>query len=537
MAVHALPPIPAHIQLLQGAELWSGDGPALAGQAVAIGGGRILAQGDAGELQRRFPRAAKVQLPGGTLLPGFIEGHAHVLGLGRQERQVDLSGAPTVQDALGRVRSWAARGQGWLEGRGWDQNLWPGKAFPTARDLDGAAGARPAALRRVDGHALWVDSAALALAGITRATPDPEGGSIVRDAAGAPTGVLLDSAMDLVDRRLPAPAPAALEADLLAGLGRLRDLGFSSVADMGIDRPTLEAYRRLAKGGRLPIRVFAYLAHDTRLMLQELRHARNPKTSFFQVQGVKFYLDGALGSRGARLLEPYADAPASGPARGLWVTSPERVKTDVKATQRAGYQAAIHAIGDAANRTALDIFAALPRKAGLPPRVEHAQIVTPADAARFGALGVVASIQPTHCTDDHAWTPSRLGPARTHEAYPWRSFLQGGALLALGSDAPVADANPFAGLGSAETRQDAAQDPPGGWLPEQRLTRAEAVSGYTAGNARALGRTDLGVFKAGALADLLWVQAPLRTLAPGDLRKVKPGRLWVNGIETNLEQP
>jgi hypothetical protein len=541
MPVHALPPAPAQILVLKGAELWTDDGGGLPGQALALGKGRILAVGSDEAITRRYPKAGVVQLPGGTLLPGFIEGHAHVLGLGRLAAQAALTGAPTLEAALDRVRAYrGSRTAGWIEGRGWDQNLWPSKAFPTARDLDAVAGDRPAALERVDGHALWVNAAALHLAGITRDTLDPAGGSILRDARGEPTGILLDGAMELVDRVRPAPSPAVVEACLLQGLAGLRDLGFSSVADMGIDAGTLEAYRRLAKAGKLPIRVFAYLSHDTRLMLRELRRPRVATTSFFQVQGVKFYLDGALGSRGARLLEPYADAPAS---VGLWVTDPQRVKADVKATLKAGYQPAIHAIGDAANRQALDLFAALDlspalaHRAALPPRIEHAQIVTRYDAKRFGALGVVASIQPVHATDDHAWTPSRLGPARTAEAYPWRAFLQGGAVLALGSDAPVADANPFVGLASAETRQDGALDPPGGWLPDQRLTRAEAVRGYTRGNAWALGRPELGALKAGALADLLWVQAPLRSIAPEGLRNLKPGRLWVNGKEATLEKP
>ncbi|BDU73113.1 amidohydrolase [Mesoterricola silvestris] len=526
MPVHALPPPPA-IQVLLGADVWSGDGEPRSGQALALRGARILAAGPAAEILGKYPAARRVELPGGTLLPGLIEGHAHVLGLGQQGLRADLALAPSLPAALDRVKTWAGSHGGWIEGRGWDQNLWPSKTFPTARDLDAVTGDRPAALERVDGHALWVNSAALKAAGITRGTQDPAGGSILRDAAGEPTGILVDGAMDLLLKVRPAPSPAALEAALAAGLARLRSLGFTSVADMGVDHPTLDAYRRLARAGKLPIRVFVYLAHDTRLMLQELRRARNPKPGFLQVQGVKFYLDGALGSRGARLLEPYADAPTS----GIWTTDPARVAADVKATQRAGYQPAIHAIGDAANRKALDILERLPRRAALPPRIEHAQIVTAEDAARFGPLGVVASIQPVHCADDHAWTPARLGPARVEEAFPWRSFLKGGALLALGSDAPVADPNPFVGIVSAETRQDAALDPPGGFLPAQRLTRAEALRGYTAGNARALGLPDLGVLKAGAVADLLWVQAPLATLPSAELRKLKPGRLWVNGIE------
>ncbi len=305
---------------------------------------------------------------------------------------------------------------------------------------------------------------------------------------------------------------------------------------MGVGARELAAYRRMAAAGTLPIRVFAYMNHDHALMLRELRQARTKNLSFFQVQGVKFYLDGALGSRGARLLAPYADEPTT---RGLWVTDPAKVALDVSITMRAGYQPAIHAIGDAANLAALDLIAAAERKTGrpgaLPPRIEHAQIVTAEDAARFGKLGVVASIQPVHCPSDHSWTPARLGPERVGEAFPWRSLANGGALLAFGSDAPVEAANPFIALAAAETRQDPDGNPPGGFLPAQRLTRAEAVRAYTAGNAAALGRAkELGVLQKDAVADLLWVQAPMGSMSPEALRKVKPGRLWVNGVEVPL---
>jgi hypothetical protein len=522
--------------VIVGADLWTGEGPAK-GQAVALGGGRILAVGTPADIARKYPRAETLTLPGGTLMPGLIEGHAHVLGVGALAHEADLAGSASLAEALGRIKAWAGRGEGWIRGRGWDQNLWEGKAFPSKGDLDRVVGDRPAALRRVDGHALWANSAALAKAGVTRDTPDPKGGSIQRDASGEPTGILLDAAADLVLKAEPAPGPAEVESRLLEGLRRLRALGFTSVADMGVSRETLEAYRRLAKEGRLPIRVFAYLDHTTGLMLQELRRPRQTKLSFLQVQGVKFYMDGALGSRGARLLAPYADAPAGSPPEGLWVSDLPRLAADVKATLKAGYQPAIHAIGDAANRKILDILEPLPRSAELPPRVEHAQIVAPEDVRRFGALKVVASIQPVHCADDHAWTLARLGPGRVGEAFPWRRLVDGGALLAFGSDAPVADPNPFLGIFAAETRQDPHMDPPGGFLPDQRLTRAEALQGYTQGNARALGHADLGVIRNGAVADLLWVQAPVLDLPPADLLRLKPGRLWVNGVEVKENHP
>ncbi|WP_306591842.1 amidohydrolase [Geothrix sp. 21YS21S-4] len=526
------PPPPA--QILAGADLWTPEGPQR-GQAVAVRKGRILAVGTPEALAKAYPAARRTDLPGGTLLPGFIEGHAHVGGLGALGRKVDLTGMADLPATLARIRAWAdAHPAGWLEGRGWDQNRWPSKAFPKALDLDAFTGSRPVFLQRVDGHAAWVNSAALALAGIGPTTPDPAGGRILKDKFGRPTGILLDAAVELIRKRIPAPVPAEVEARLKAGLEALRAQGFTAVADMGIEAPELAAYRRMAAAGTLPIRVFAYLSHDHDLMLRELKQPRARALSFFQVQGVKFYLDGALGSRGARLLAPYADEPAT---QGLWVTEPAKVAADATATLRAGYQPAIHAIGDAANRAALDLLAQAQRKGrgSLRPRIEHAQIVTAEDAARFGKLGVVASVQPVHCTSDHAWTPARLGPARLAEAFPWRTLVNGGALLAFGSDAPVEDPNPFLGLAAAETRQDPEGNPPEGFLPAQRLTRAEAIGAYTAGNAAALGRAkDLGVLRKGAAADLLWVQAPVGNLSPADLRKLRPGRLWVNGAEVPL---
>ena len=530
-----LPPPPPPIQLITGADLWTSQGPQK-GQGIVIKKDRILAVGATETLAKAHPKAQRVHLPGGTLLPGLIEGHAHVGGLGALQRQVDLSGLDSLPDLLGRIRAWTtAHPQGWLRGRGWDQNRWPSKAFPRALDLDALTGSRPTFLQRVDGHAAWVNTAALAIAGIGPETPDPSGGRILKDAHGRPNGILLDAAMDLVAKYIPAPTNTEVEAHLKAGLLALRAEGFTAVADMGVDAQSLAAYRHLASVGALPIRVFAYLAHDHELMVRELRLGRVKKLSFFQVQGVKFYLDGALGSRGARLLAPYADEPTT---QGLWVTDRTEVAMDVAITLRSGYQPAIHAIGDAANRAALDMLEKDKRKGfgTLPPRIEHAQIVTPEDAARFGKLNVVASVQPVHCTSDHSWTPARLGPQRLNEAFPWRSFAEGGALLAFGSDAPVEEANPFVSLAAAETRQDPQGNPPGGFLPGQRLSRMEAIRAYTAGNAAALGHgKELGVIQKGAIADLLWVQAPLGELLPEALRKVRPGRLWVNGQEVSPE--
>ena len=524
------PPPPAYL-LLKGADVWTGEA-LRTGQAVVVKGNKIIAVGPEAAVIKGHAKARVVELKGGTLMPGLIEGHAHVAGLGKLKAQVDLVGCQDLPEALGRVREWsAAHPQGWVVGRGWDQNRWPTKTFPAKADLDRFTSTRPAVLFRVDGHALWANSAALALAGIGKDTPDPEGGRILRDSAGIPTGILVDNAMGLLEKVLPAPTAAQVEANLLNGLRSLRAEGFTAVCDMGIDATELAAYRHLTTAGTLPIRVFAYLSHDRQLMLKELKAPRPKAAGWFQIQGVKFYLDGALGSRGARLLAPYADAPET---QGLWVTDPALVARDAAITLRSGYQPAIHAIGDAANRAALDLLGQARKKArnSVLPRIEHAQIVTAADATRFGQLGVVASVQPVHCTSDHSWTPTRLGPERTSEAFPWRRFMNGRALLAFGSDAPVEEANPFVSLAAAQTRQDPEGAPAGGFLPDQRLSPDEALMAYTAWNARALGRAELGVIRAGAVADLLWVEAPLPNADAAILRRLRPGRLWVNGVET-----
>ena len=530
-------PPPPSIILITGADLWLDDGrlaEVKASQAVALRGSRIMDVGPEAQLVKRYPTAARVDLKGGTLLPAFTEGHAHVSELGTAKLEVDLSGAKDSIDSANRVKTWsAAHGEGWIKGRGWDQNRWPGKSFPLVSELDAVSGSRPAFLVRVDGHAAWVNSAALRLAGISATTPDPQGGRILRDEKRNPTGVLVDGAVDLVSRLIPMPTESERRERLLEGLRELRKEGFAAVADMGVSLLELATYRALASENALPIRVFAYLAHDPELLLQELKHPWSRATAIFQVQGVKFYMDGALGSRGARLTLPYSDEPGTS---GLWVTEPDKVQRDVTITMKAGYQPAIHAIGDAANRKALDILEAAKHSSRSTrlPRIEHAQIVDALDASRFGKAGIIASVQPVHCTSDHAWTPARLGPGRVNEAFPWRAFVDGGAVLAFGSDAPVEDPNPYITLAAAETREDPEGHPPGGFLPDQKLTRIEALRAYTLGNARALARKDMGRIQKGAVADLLWVNSPILALSPMELRSLRPGRLWVNGEEVNL---
>ena len=469
------PPPPAQVRILQGAELWLDDGRKAelkSGLALAIKGGRILAVGGPLTLAKRFPKATRIKLPGGTLMPGFIEGHVHVAKFESLFEDADLRGIASLEGVKARVQSWmATHPEGWIRGRGWDQNLWASKDFPSASELDAITGERPAYLDRVDGHAIWANHAALKLAGITRDTPDPAGGRIMRDPAGEPTGILMeDPARDLVAMRLPPLTPKAWETRLLAGMARLRAYGFTSLTDIDISAPELAAYGRLAAQGRLPLRVFAYVRTQDQGWKEALKSAPTKATGSFQLMGAKFYLDGSLGSRGARLLAPYTDAPLS---TGIEVQNPATVFQGVSFTMARGYRAAVHAIGDAGNHEAVELLgraiAAHPR--GPRPRIEHAQILADADVASFGKLGIIASMQPVHCTSDHAWTPARLGPEREREAYRWRDLLNSGAVLAFGSDAPNDLPSPWDGLAAAETRMDDQGDPPGGWLPAQRLSR------------------------------------------------------------------
>lgn len=419
---------------------------------------------------------------GKTLLPGLIDAHGHVLGLGQLKLQADLRDSATMTDAVERVRRFAQANphDRWIVGHGWNQVLWPGKQFPTAKDLDAIETDRPIVLSRVDGHAVWVNTRALQIAGITRATPDPQGGQIVRDAAGEATGVLVDNAMPLVESKVPAPTDQELQRALHAAMTQVAALGLTGVHDAGISTRDYQAYRSLGEARRLPIRIYAMLA-DGDAARDTIK--TGPKPAEFddrlQMRAVKAWVDGALGSRGATMLQDYSDSPHH---RGLMLYTPEQISALTALTTARGWQLNIHAIGDAGNRLTLDTFehemTAAQRQA-LRPRVEHAQVIALDDIPRFAKLGVIASIQPTHATSDMNMAEDRVGTERIKGAYAWRSLLTAGARLAGGSDFPVELPNPFLGLYAAVTRQDRDGKPPGGWHGEQKLTREEALRLFT----------------------------------------------------------
>lgn len=448
--------------------------------AVAVEAGRVKFVGPVSEaLAAAGPGATHLDFPGATIVPGLVDAHAHLTGLGKALMEVDLVGARSIEDAVARVQAAAATlpGDGFVEGRGWDQNDWPGQAFPVHGPLSAAFPDRPVVLRRVDGHAIWVNAAALRLAGIDARTPVPAGGLIERDAAGEPTGVLVDTAMGLVDARMPAPTRGQIRAWLDAALGACHRVGLTGVHDAGTSGAQLEVLEAMAAAGALPLRVHVML--DAEDPANAARLAAGPVAGdFVSVRGVKIFADGALGSRGAWLSAPYADAPETS---GLPIVHGDALRAQVARAAGAGFQVSVHAIGDAAAHDVVTAFAAV-----LTPgqdrrfRVEHAQVVRPEDRQTMARLGIIASMQPTHATSDMDWAERRLGPERVRWGYAWQSMLRDGVRLALGSDFPVERPEPIAGLVAAVTRQDAQGRPEGGWYGDERLTPEQALRGFTA---------------------------------------------------------
>jgi hypothetical protein len=447
--------------------------------ALLLVQGRIAFVGSEKEARRRAaPDTRVVRLGGAVVIPGLADAHGHLQGLGRARESIDLRSLPVAMIAA-RVKERASSVPegSWIEGRGWDQNLWPEAAFPGREELDAAAPKHPVLLERVDGHAVWANAAALRAAGIDPekpAPPDPDGGRILRDAAGRPTGVFIDNAAGVLERAIPAPDAATLARRFLAAAQECVRNGLTSVGDAsGYGPGEIAALSTLARAGELPVRVYATVgATPEGLALLDrgaITEGRLP------VRAVKLFADGALGSRGAALLAPYADEPATS---GLVATSEERIREVVARCFRAGWQPWIHAIGDRGNRMALDAFEgalAVERPKDARPRIEHAQVVSRQDVPRFARLGVIASVQPTHATSDMGWAVKRLGPERIEGAYAYATLLRSGARMAGGSDFPIESCDPRLGLYAATARQETSE----------RLSVAEALALFTEGAAYA----------------------------------------------------
>jgi predicted amidohydrolase YtcJ len=496
--------------------------------------GKVIETGDARTLHRKFPDAKPIDGRGKTLLPGLIDAHGHVLDLGLEGVRINLTGTANLKQAQDRIQAYAAAhpDRPWLLGEGWNQVPWNLGRFPTARELDLAAGDRPAVLGRIDGHAEWLNTKALVAAGIDRATLDPVGGRIERDDAGNPTGVLVDKAMGLVDGFIPPPSDAERRAALKAALAHMNSVGLTSVGDAGDSAKIIALYKEMADQGLLTVRIYAMI-EDTGADFEMLSKS-GPLIGYghdrLTVRSVKLFADGALGSRGAALLAPYSDQPDQ---RGLLFMSDAAMQHKIETALKAGYQVNIHAIGDAANHQVLDAFEAAYRAVGgrqLRNRIEHAQVVALADIPRFKQLDLIASMQPTHATSDKNMAQSRIGRERLEGAYAWRTFLAQGTRIAAGSDFPVESDNPFFGLHAAVTRTDHDNEPPGGWHIEQAMTLEQAFRAFTLDAAYAEHQEqNIGSLEPGKWADFIVVDRDLFKIAPADLWKIKVEQTWVAG--------
>lgn len=503
--------------------------------SIAVRGGRIVALGTAAEVKPLVgAHTRRLDLNGRLVLPGLTDAHVHVEGLGTALESLDLVGAASLQEALQRVAARArtlAPGE-WLLGRGWDQNDWPGQAFPTAADLDPVSGDHPVVLVRVDGHASWVNTRALQAAELTAATPDPSGGRILRDSAGAPAGVLVDAAQGLVSQRIPPPTPEVRKRRLQAGLAAAAAAGLTEVHDAGVTLDTVPLYKELLAAGGMPIRAYVMLRGPGEFLdhAERLQPEIGLGDGMLTVRAIKVVADGALGSRGALLLAPYSDEPST---RGLLTVDAAAYEQLLAAAVRRGFQVNTHAIGDAANRFVLDAYEkAFGGKGGAPYRfrVEHAQILAPADVPRFGALGVIPSMQPTHCTSDMYWAGKRVGPERVKGAYLWKTFLKRGVFIAGGSDAPVEKIAVLPGIHAAVTRQDAKGWPRGGWHPEERVSLREALEMFTTGAARAaFEENDRGTIEVGKRADFTVLSRDITALAPAEILRTQVEATIVGG--------
>lgn len=496
--------------------------------------GRILAVGDTAALLKRYPGAKRLDVGTATVVPGLIDAHAHVSGLGMTFLTADLVGTRDKAEILERLQRFAADlpPGAWLLGRGWDQNDWPEQKFPSAADLDAAFPSRPVWLERIDGHAGWANSAAMrAVKRDLAGDWQPDGGQILRDARGRASGVFVDAAMSLLYDAQPALDDATAERALVLGMRAAVEHGLTGVHDAGISLAELRRYQRLADRGAMPLRIYA-MADGNNAALESLCANglyRHP-SGRLQMRAVKLYADGALGSRGAAMLEDYDDDHGN---RGLLVMSAEELAAASAKAKRCGVQTATHAIGDRGNRLALDTYEqalAADATGDHRWRVEHAQILSPADLLRFARLHVIASMQPTHATSDMPWAEDRVGPRRIVGAYAWRQLRDSGARLAFGSDFPVESVDPRLGLYSAVSRADGEGKPAGGWMPQEKLTAFEALRGFTLDAAYAgFSENELGSLAPGKRADFVVLKQDPLAVPDAQLRTLDVQATYVDG--------
>ncbi|MDG3002191.1 amidohydrolase family protein [Paludisphaera mucosa] len=526
---------PADLVLLPG-RIWTGDPARPWAEALAARAGAIVAVGSRDEgLAWKGPSTRLVEAPGTLATPGLVDAHGHIESLGASLLQLDLRGVKSLDEVARRVKEHAAGlpADAWVLGANWDQSLWPGGAFPDASVLDAAAPGRAVWLSRVDGHAGWASTEAMRRAGVDASSQPPSDGQIHHLADGRPSGVFIDGAMGLVGRVVPPPSREDVRKRILAAQDRILSYGLTGVHDAGVSAREAEVFGELDQGGALKLRVYAMASPPAGREVEFVSKPPRPATpgSRFEMRAIKLFIDGAMGSRGALLFEPYADDPHN---VGLLLIDPKTLEATTAAAIENGWQVAVHAIGDKGNALVLDAFAAARRAFPLATeprlRIEHAQVVRRQDVARFAELGVIASMQPSHASDDMRWADARLGPGRVDGAYAWRWFLDAKVRLAFGSDFPVEVVDPQWGLYAALTRQDAAGEPKGGWHPDQRMSLEETLRAFTAGAAyAAFAEMRSGVLKPGFRADVTVFDRDLFQQPPAGVLGAKVRHTIVDG--------
>ena len=494
--------------------------------AVAVDAGRIVFVGSDDDATRfRGNRTRVIDVEGATVLPGLRDSHVHIEQLGAALERVDLVDVTTEEEAVRRVEAWSAdvpAGQ-WIIGWGWDEGLWANR-YPNMQLLSERVPEHPVWLESLHGFAAWGNRLAFERAGITRGTPSPDGGEIRHDVSGNPTGILINNATALLEAAVPLPSREQLAQQVLAGLQAMAEDGYVAVQQAGAGTDLMAALESLEAEGRLPLRVYAMV--DAREeAVSRVWLERGPDTStegMLITRSVKAFYDGALGSRGARMLEEYSDRPGHRGVAGDQYGFDEELVTDL---MRAGFQVCIHAIGDAGNRESLDflehVFTEYPSTQALRHRIEHAQVLHPNDIPRFVAMDVIASMEPPHAAEDKTWAEDRVGPDRVRYAYAWRSLREIGTKLTFNSDLPGSDHDIFYGLHSAITRRDKQREPAGGWYPEQSMTPEEAIRGYTSWAAYSAFQEE----ETGVLAPGKWADVTVMDVDPLQIGRTEPGRL------------
>ena len=509
--------------------------------ALAVRGGRVLFVGSDAEARVLANASTRViDLNGKTVIPGIVDAHAHLLGLGNTLARVNLAGSTSYDEVIDRVKGFSkdVKPGEWILGRGWDQNRWTSKEFPTHDALSRAFPNNPVVLTRIDGHALLANAKAMELARVSAATTDPEGGRIMRLASGAPSGVFVDKAQSLIGRAVPEATRADTRKAILAAIAESNRWGLTGVHDAGESAETIGIFEELAKAGSYNLRNYVMLSDPgepgSPAALRNPYLRRGPQSALYDghlwVRAIKLYADGALGSRGAALLAPYADEPTNS---GLLVSRPEHLRAWAETALRSGFQVNVHAIGDRGNRIVLDAFESALRTVPTADhrfRIEHAQVLSPEDISRFAKLGVIPSMQPTHQTSDMRWAEARVGPQRIRGAYAWRSLLNTGVVIPSGTDFPVEEVNPLLTFHAAVTRQDPTNWPIGGWYPEQKMTREEALQSMTIWPAYAgFQESMLGSLTPGKYADFVVLDRDIMRIPDTEIIATRVVSTWIGG--------